>query len=172
MKHTVAEIRAEYNRLDALCGIDSSKIPIRISTKAVKRYGCCSWKRVNGYVTPKSITITDFILDCDEQFWDTIRHEYAHMLVIMRTHKSHGHDAVWKAACKEVGCSPNRLANDTQAHQMASDRRREMAKYSVRCKTCNRKWTYVRAGSVVKALRKGSICTCPCGSHDFELLTL
>lgn len=42
-------------------------------------------------------------LECEEQFWDTIRHEYAHALVTLRDGKLHRHDGVWKSACCEVG---------------------------------------------------------------------
>ncbi len=38
-KHTIEDIRREYSRLDAITGIDSSNIPIVISTRAKRRHG-------------------------------------------------------------------------------------------------------------------------------------
>ena len=174
MKHSVEEIKAEYRRLDQICCIDSRYIPIKISTKAIRRYGSCSYRTVAGRTYVKYITISDFILECEEQFWDTIRHEYAHMLVTMRDGKCHGHDAVWKAACKEVGCSPNRLATNQEAHEQSAQRRMKRAKYRVSCQECGREWTYVKAGVVVKKLQqgKGKTLTCPCGSHALKLKVL
>ena len=37
--HTLEEIRAEYDRLDRLCGVDTSAIEITISRRGVRRLG-------------------------------------------------------------------------------------------------------------------------------------
>lgn len=41
---------------------------------------------------------------------DVILHEIAHALVYIETGKNHGHDAVWRAKCREIGARPERLA--------------------------------------------------------------
>ena len=101
MSHTLDDVRREYDRLDALCGVDTTQVALRISKRATKRLGSC--KYVGNAV--ESVTISDFVLDAaDEVFYDTIRHEYAHALVKLRfPRERHGHDARWKAACLEVG---------------------------------------------------------------------
>lgn len=38
-KHSVEEVRAEYDRLDKLCGVDTSAIEIRVSQRSTSRYG-------------------------------------------------------------------------------------------------------------------------------------
>lgn len=75
--HSLEEVRAEYDRLDRLCGIDTSGIELRISKRAVKRSAAsAAWRR--GGKNGLCITLSYLILEDDEQFWDTVRHEYAH----------------------------------------------------------------------------------------------
>lgn len=171
--YSLKTVREEYDRLDKICGIDSSQVELRVSTRATNRFGFCHYKRCDDRIVPDYVSITDFIFETENQFWDTIRHEYAHLLVTMRDGKKHGHDATWKAACLEVGCRPERLAQyDIEASKKAGEKWSEKLKYQVICPSCNRSFFYQRAGGVVKALRKGRRCTCPCGSHKLMLINL
>lgn len=166
-KYTLEDIREEYDRLDAICGIDTSEIKLKISTRSVNRYGFCKYQNKKPYL----ISITDFILDNEEAFWDVIRHEYAHALVRLRhPNERHGHDKVFYAACKEVGCNPSRLSNF--AREESKQRRKEREKYIVQCKKCGAQWTYLRAGTVVKMIQmgRGSTFRCPkCNDSDWLL---
>ncbi len=169
-KYTVDDIRREYSRLDALTGANVAALPIKISKRGVKRYGSCRWQMRNGTVYPVSITISDFILDCEEGFWDTIRHEYAHALVALRTGRKHGHDGVWKAACKEIGCEPSRLVHQEDAHAFSVERRAQRERYEVYCRCCLRRWRYMRKTKDIKAIEAGRPCYCkPCGSSDLGI---
>ena len=94
--YSIEDIRKEYDRLDSLCGVDTSR----------KYYPTC-------------IMITDFILTLEEEFWDIIRHEYAHALVTLRDGIQHGHDNVWKQACLEVGCPPDVHTESEKAFDLA-----------------------------------------------------
>lgn len=169
--YTLADIRKEYDRLDSLCGVDTRSITIKISTRSTDRYGYCKYKRENGKLAPDTISITDFILKCENEFWNTIRHEYAHALVTIRTGKKHGHDHVWQDAAKEVGCKPDRLASDKTAAKMSYQRRSERTKYEIHCRKCGRIYKYMRAGGVVRAMQAGRNCTCACGSSALFLIT-
>ena len=77
--HTLQEVRAEYDRLDRLIGIDTRMIELKISRRAVRQLGSFrSPARGKGELR---ITLSALILGDDEQFWDTVRHEYAHAAV-------------------------------------------------------------------------------------------
>ena len=114
--HTLQEVRAEYDRLDRLVGIDTRGIELKISKRAVRQLGSFrSPKRGTG---PLRITLSYLILDDDAQFWDTVRHEYAHAAVyLLHPGENHGHDRVWRDMCRLVGCDPKRLAPEQGGRQ-------------------------------------------------------
>jgi len=167
MSYTLADIRAEYDRLDALCGADTRQIALKTSGRAVKRLGC-----FRPGPTP-SITVSAFVLEDEALFLDTIRHEYAHALVWLREPGvRHGHDAVWKAACREVGCTPRATVNAGGSQQAL---RAERANWRLTCRGCGQETLYLREGKIVSLVRSGRsrFVTCTrCGGHRFELRCL
>ena len=172
MPFTVEDVRREYDRLDALCGVDTSRIPLVISTRAKKRLGSC--KYVGNRV--ECITISGFVLAAPEGvFYDTIRHEYAHALVkLRRPREKHGHDAVWKAACLEVGCKPERCCDPSALPALPAPRE-EPYRYRLRCLVCGAHWDYKRVTKVLRLVAHGGsrYCACPhCQGHRFAVETL
>ena len=167
--HTLEDIRREYDRLDALCGADTSGIEIAVSKRMVKRLGCFRYPRTPGGRPPR-ITISALLLTEEEAFWDTVRHEYAHAVVWLRhPGEDHGHDDLWKAVCREVGCTPKSTAAPTPAQKAQRESR---ARYRVRCESCGRESFYYRRGRVVDLLLRGRgpllRCTA-CGGNRFTL---
>ena len=172
MTRTLDDIRREYDRLDALCGVDTKPVALRVSTRASKRLGSC--KYVGS--TVECVTISDFVMDAaDDVFYDTIRHEYAHALVkLRRPREKHGHDAVWKAACLEVGCAPERCS-DPSLFPEVKNRRAEAYRYRLRCLVCDATWEYKRMTKVLRLVGRGGsrYCTCPhCKGHRFAVENL
>lgn len=168
MRFSVDHIVAEYRRLDQKCNVHLCDVPIKI-TNAVRRCGSCLTSSKNVEAPVRRITIASFVLDSsEEEFLDTIRHEYAHALVAVRyPGERHCHDAVWKAACLEVGCNPARCAKATQQTML---RYQKNVKYVVRCNCCGQTWRYLRAGKTVSLLQKGERLICPlCNGDDFSL---
>lgn len=169
MSYTVEDIRREYDRLDALCGADTRGVALLVSTRAKKRLGSCKYRGRD----VESITISDFVMNGPEAvFFDTIRHEYAHALVkLRRPRERHGHDALWKAACVEVGCAPERCCDSALLPSLPQPRE-EPDRWQLRCLVCGAAWRYKRKGKVLRLVERGASrrCTCPhCKGHRFAL---
>ena len=125
--HTLQEVRAEYDRLDRLIGIDTRMIELKISKRAVRQLG--SFRSPTRGRGPLRITLSALILDDDEQFWDTVRHEYAHAAVyLLYPGQKHGHDQAWRDMCRRVGCDPKRLAPE---QGRAAELRQQKVKYII-----------------------------------------
>lgn len=167
--HTLEEVRREYERLDAVLGIDTSAIELRISKRAVRQLGSFRVLREQGRER-LCITLSALVMADDELFVDTARHEYAHAAVhILYPGQRHGHDAQWKNICRIIGCRPQSRTALTAA---AAELREEKTKYIVRCNGCGRESSYVRRGKVVDMLMrgKGTKLRCRgCGGNKFEL---
>lgn len=63
----------------------------------------------------------------ENEILDTILHGIAHLKVGVK----HGHNHVWKAACREVGANPERLAHGIDVSGITF-------KYDVYCPTCQK----------------------------------
>jgi len=168
--HTLEEVRAEYDRLDRLLGIDTRGIELMISRRAVRRLGSFRSPAAGGREGLR-IMLSALILDGEELFWDTIRHEYAHAAVyLLYPGEKHGHDAVWRAMCRRVGCSGSRLA---KAEEKAVRLREEKVRYIIRCERCGSESHYVRRGKAVELMLcgRGRLLYCSrCGGDRLTLL--
>lgn len=174
----IEDIRREYDRLDEVCSVDTSRVEIQLNN-ARKRLGSFQYKAgfPRGILT---VTISRKVLDDEALFLDTIRHEYAHAVVFIRHPFSrHGHDKVWKAVCREVGCTPRATVKDPAL----KERTEAGAKYKVTCMRCGAESYYMRAGTVVQTLQKeerrrgmfkktSSVACRRCGSREFSLTQL
>ena len=163
---TVEDIRAECRRLDRLCGVDTSGFEFRISKRSVKRLGYFSYAPGRA----PCITVSAAVTGDERQFYDTVRHEYAHALVYLRyPGEHHVHDRVWKQACAEVGAVPQRLAQWESPLPP-----REQAKYIVRCRTCSRESLYSRRGKVIDSILAGykNVRCKSCGGREFAVYAI
>lgn len=172
--HTTDEIRAEFSRLDKLLSIDTSNVEIVFSKRTVKRHGSCQCKRLsNGTYAPVKIMIAEFLRNGDDRhFWDTVRHEYAHAAAAILTGKNCGHNNVWKAVCKKIGCSGRVYAESTAASRK---RAQDAAKYAITCLGCGEVSLYMRKTELIKRLEAGQtpgvMCTV-CKGRKFSLKVL
>lgn len=167
--HTVEEIRAEYDRLDKRSGADTSGMEIVISGRSVRRLGSFR-PPVPERGWPARIMISAAILEDDGQFWDTVRHEYAHAAVwYLHPGERHGHDGVWKAMCQKIGCEPKSLAPPSAESEAL---RRQRAKYMVKCTFCGAETYYLRAGKIVKLMERGYRKRIRCGKCGSNALAL
>lgn len=170
-ENAVQLIRAEYDRLDRLCSADSSGVHIEISTRMSRKCGCFTVEK-KLLKTTLTVKISDKIF-CDEAlFTDVIRHEYAHFLVYQRSPRTrHGHDAVWKAACLEVGCIPRATRQISEAPAVTHREDR----FLITCRRCGSVAGYKNESKVVKVLlgkAPGKIYCRRCGGSAFEIVEL
>ncbi len=90
---------------------------------AKARHGQCSHRRHR-----ISLSLPVSLLNSMEEAEDTILHEIAHALV----GPNHGHDEVWKAKAKEIGCTGQRCASSAS---VAVPR-----KWVARCPACSEEY--------------------------------
>ena len=167
--HTLEEVRAEYDRLDKLLGIDTSGIELKVSNRAMKQLGSFRSPAKPG-AAPLRITLSRLVMDDDALFLDTARHEYAHAaLYLMYPGQRHGHDKLWKDLCRRIGCAPK---SRTMLTEEAKAQREQKAKYLIRCESCGRESLYFRRGKAVELMMRGrgKLLRCNgCGKNSFKL---
>ena len=132
MSFGIDDIRKEYDRLDRLTGVDTSKVAIRISKRMTRRLG--EYKTSGSlFKIKREIAISSRCLGDDELFYEVIRHEYAHAVVnIKHPLERHVHDEVWKKVCRQIGCSPKATIKLDRKYSSAS----RPYKYEVVCSKC------------------------------------
>lgn len=94
--------------------------------RAKRRVGVCYFPQ-RGRPGRIELSIHFPDLNPDDEVRDTILHEIAHALV----GPGHGHDAVWRAKCIEIGAKPRRCY-DAAVVEMPTGR------WHARCPSCNR----------------------------------
>ncbi len=163
-------IRDEMCRLDRMTGMDTSDVPIRISSRMTRTWGMCRWQ-----VTGRKFHIRELVFakrlvehGTAEHITNVIRHEYAHLYVTLRDNKNHGHDAVWKQAALWLGCNAKRCEGFDEIDDVEGE-----IKYKVTCQGCGAMFKYRRASKIVQELRRNPDSTrffCRrCNSHSFSL---
>ncbi len=171
--YTIQDIRAEYDRLDRIMGIDSSDVEIRISRSSVRQLGCfrtpgSGARGASGL--PARISISASVLEDRDQFYDTIRHEYAHMAAYkLYPNERHQHDLVWKSICRRIGCAPRSRTGMTETQEQEWQ---DQARFRIHCPACGADSWYLREGKYVRMMRRGmgSRIRCGrCGAAGLEL---
>lgn len=109
-------------------------------------FGLCDYRRKVIFLSRIfCLTITD------EHVKDTLLHEIAHALT-----PGHGHDAIWKAKARSIGCTGDRcgnIANEAKDEKSLERFNRLKYKYSYTCPECKNVIYH-------KKLVRGAICKC------------
>lgn len=195
-KNALAAMRTEYDRLDRLCGVNTQKIELKLSGRLTRRLGYFTVSKKNLLTPPElSITVATRILQSDALFYEVIRHEYAHALVYLRKpREKHGHDTVWRAAAREVGCNPRATTKvedygipadggdrpDKKSGKAAGKLGRTQSKkaaykYALRCCTCgaeSRFKTECKTVMIAEGKLPGSVICRRCRGRAFSCYRL
>lgn len=148
MTWTVQEIKQYLNELAASIDLVYNT-PVKINGRLTKTLGrvIAEPAAFDSY-KPEVIEFSRQLLETstDESVRQVIMHEFAHWAVLVETGEVHGHDAVFKAMCRKIGCKADRP--QTKVERTVGDDK--LFKYIVKCKDCDNEMHYNRAGKVVK----------------------
>ena len=156
MLFTENDIRHEMQRLDVQAGIDTSKIPIRISTRMTSTWGKCVYNLSKGKV--KEFVFGDRLLRYAtyEHLVEVVRHEYAHAFVFIKYGKRDAHGSRWRYWAQKFGCSGSRCNSFSEVLEAQADL---VSRYKVTCASCGAVYRYQRRTNIVKALENDPYCT-------------
>lgn len=157
---TIEEIREECNKMAAAQGVEIT-VPIDLNGRLKATLGRVSYKwddPTENTVIPTSIEFSkDYLaIASDDEIHALVAHEMSHYILASKTHRRHGHDAMFKRLCKELGGTGERCT-PVQRIKMSP-------KYSVFCSNCGGLvGDYYRAGKTVQHpdWYKTSCCKAP-----------
>lgn len=130
----IQEVKAYFEKL---CAENNVKliVPIRENARLRVTFGrvIYSYDTLNGVYFPKVVEFSaDHLKDEDADIIDTVIHEFVHYYLLMiDPTKKHGHDAMFKALCKELGCIP-------RATKTVKSTGNRQEKYSIYCAKCGK----------------------------------
>lgn len=107
---SINDIREILNDISKKAGLDCSDVPIRISSKMKKTYGCFRYKNSRGKMVDKEFVFALKLISGDYEdkvVKDTIEHEYIHYLTESLDGFNHKHDIFFKRNCLKYGVNPS-----------------------------------------------------------------
>ena len=83
--------------------------PVKINNRLTKTLARVCYQP-GPYLNIDKVEISQQFLDTgtDESIRQVLLHECCHILVAIETGEAHGHDAIFKAMCRRIGCQADR----------------------------------------------------------------
>lgn len=110
-------------------------VPIKENARLRTTFGrvMYSYNPTKGIYFPTAVEFSaKHLKDEDADVIDTITHEFVHYYLLMTNPtEKHGHDAIFKALSKELGCAP-------RATKKIEAREEHQKKYSIYCSKCGK----------------------------------
>ena len=146
----------------------------QIAEEKLKEYGLADWsfrynnaKRQLGLCSfsVKTIYLSRPIteLNNETRVVNTILHEVAHALVGL----GHGHDEVWQAKAKEIGCTGDRLATENEGLPLVRIER----PYIGTCPTCGLQFERFRVSTKIRQTGFHKSCYAKTGKAELLVWT-
>ena len=137
--YTLEKVKNEYRKVCCDAGAKSVlDVPIVLNGRLTRTLGRVIQEydfSKDRYVSTKVEFSRQLIETAtDKSIHDVIMHEAAHYIVTDRTGEVHGHDAVFKAVCAEIGTSNNQCATKVECTEEAKN----LYKYSIYCPHCGK----------------------------------
>lgn len=111
MAYTVKDIRAEFDRLDAKYGFNTTNIIFQVSKYRPKRWARYQWWSRTGREV--CLFFVEVLNSNEEKFYNTIRQMYGRAVCNRIFHTDTGHDVRYRAVCRVLGCTADRIQLDT-----------------------------------------------------------
>ena len=152
---TIEQVKIELDKLRVADGLPVIQVPINANGRLTRTLGRVRFSRYS--CEPICIEFAQRLLDngTDNDIINVIKHEYAHYYLLVVTGENHGHDALFKQKCREIGCTHEKTHNKLES---SDDDTEQEYKYEVWCDDCHKMiGTYSR---ICKTLRNIEYCQC------------
>ena len=130
---TKAKVINELNKLCMKDGIGIVNVPVEINGRLTRTLGRVKFMDYGeGHCHPTKIEFSKQLLDFsdDDSIINVIKHEYVHYYLLVETGTNHGHNAIFKKKCAEIGCAHDQTQNEINTTAKS--------KYEIWCPDCNK----------------------------------
>lgn len=172
------EIKKEYLRLDGICGIDTTYMPIKRYRQKGKTVAMCEF-------TSHSAIPIQFMFNLYYLNWlpetdcmDVVRHEYAHAAAALlfgpASLRGSGHGPLWQRICALVDCRPSPYTyNLNVLEPLIAKEYVKGPTCLVQCCRCGMTTEHAEDSRIVKVLKSGlnswNYACQNCGGRRFRL---
>lgn len=166
MSYSIERVEKEFKAVCEKAGVKVN-VPIIGNKRLNKTLGRVISISRDGVVENDRVEFSMKLLftSADETIAEVIKHEAAHYIVNERTKERHGHDAVFKAVCAEIGTLNNKAT--TYVKRTVDDS--QIYKYQVKCENCDKIIAHYH--KKCKTLKNLSSCSCrACGGKSLTLI--
>ena len=164
---TIDRVKKELDHLRVADGLPKITIPVRANGRLSRTLGRVRF--YNDSCEPIFIEFSKKLLEegTDNDIMNVIKHEYVHYFLLVSTGENHGHDAMFKAKCAEIGCTHGKTRNELESDMF--DTTKEKTKYEVWCEDCQDIVAHYHR--MCKTLRIIDYCKCGrCGGNQLKMI--
>jgi predicted SprT family Zn-dependent metalloprotease len=137
MAYDLNKVQLEFKDICQKAGVPIN-IPIYLNGRLTRTLG-----RVHHKYNPSENRYTSTLVEFSKQLLETatdksihnvIMHEASHYITTYRTGEVHGHDAIFKSVCMEIGTDNN--STHTKVERTVEEK--NLYKYQILCPTCKK----------------------------------